>query len=393
MSPLYTKLQELGGLWTNISSAKLKNILQISCCILKSRSCNLQKCRDELPSITGEMGLKQDTAYARLKRVFQTGVVKSVLKSLFLMILHLIGPCQNSLLILDRTDFSVGKRWINLLVIGLEWHGVFIPLIWTDLGERKLSSQQERIDLLDRLLAWWKASTIPVPVLCIVGDREFTGHDWLMALEKREIDYVIRIKSNLRFPVWFKDQLKDRPIQLKVLARYMIKQQLSQMEIVIGQSIVTRLMLLPQEKAEAKEPYVLLITNLVDWQNAQHIFRRRWPIECCFKHMKSNGFDLEALHLEGQHKIDLLFAILTFVYVLAIRQGVLSGFQHKVKMKKAANGKLYPKQSLFRFGLYQLKLLVKELDQLIRYLIRVIEMEFNQFKCKKIVLVNSIVQS
>lgn len=393
MSPLYTKLQELGGLWTTLSSAKLKNLLQISCCILKTRSCNLQKCRDELSSITGETTLNQDTAYARLKRVFQTGVVETLLKSLFLMILHLVNPGSSSLLILDRTEFGIGKRWVNLLVIGLEWHGVFVPLVWTDLGERRISSQQDRIALMDQLLAWWKASTIPLPVLCIVGDREFTGHDWLMALEKREIDYVIRIKSNLRFPVWFKGKLKDRLIKLKVLARYMIKHQLSQMEIVIDQSIITRLMLLPQEKADAKEPYVLLITNLVDWQRAQQIFRRRWPIECCFKHLKSNGFDLEDLHLEGQHKINLLFAILTFVYVLAIHQGILSGFKDKVSLKKAANGKVYPKQSLFRFGLYQLKLLVKELDQLIDYLVRLIEYIDNQPKYKKLVFNKSIVQS
>lgn len=393
MSPLYTKLQELGGLWTNISSTKLKNILQISCCILKTRSCNLQKCRDELSSVTGETELKQGTAYARLKRIFQTGVVQNLLKALFLMILHLIRPSSSSLLILDRTEFGIGKRWVNLLVIGLEWHGVFVPLVWTDLGERGLSSQQDRIVLMDRLLAWWKASTIPLPVLCIVGDREFTGHDWLMALEKRKIDYVIRIKSNLRFPVWFKDQLKDRTVQLKVLARYMIKHRLCQMEIVIGQSIITRLMLMPQEKVDDKEPYVLLITNLFDWQKAQQVFRRRWPIECCFKHMKSNGFDLEDLHLEGQHKINLLFAILTFVYVLAIQQGILSGYKSKVNMKKAANGKIYPEQSLFRFGLYQLKLLVKELNHLIIYLIRLMEQIDYQTKCKKLLFEISIVQS
>lgn len=393
MSPLYTKLQELGGLWTTISSAKLKNVLQISCCILKTRSCNLQKCRDELSGVTGETDLKQATAYSRLKRVFQTGMVHQLMKALFLMILHLIDPRSNSLLIIDRTEFGIGKRWVNLLVIGLEWHSVFVPLLWTDLGERRVSSQQDRIALIDRFLAWWKASTIPLPVLCIVGDREFTGHNWLMALETRKIDYVIRIKSNLRFPVWFKGKLKDPPIKLKVLARYMIKHQLSQMEIIIDHSIITRLMLMPQEKVDAKEPYVLLITNLFDWQKAQHIFRRRWPIECCFKHMKSNGFDLENLHLEGQHKINLLFAILTFVYVLAIRQGILSGYKHKVKLKKATNGKLYPEQSLFRFGLYQLKLLVKELSHLIIYLIRLLEQIDLQTKCKKLLFVKSIVQS
>lgn len=392
MSPLYTKLQELGGLWTTISSSKLKNLLMLSCCILKVRSCNLQKCRDELASITGETALKQSTAYARLKRVFQTGLIEPVLKVVFLMTLYLVTPTGNCLVIVDRTDFKIGNRWVNLLVFGLEWHGVFIPLVWHDLGQRGLSSQQDRIDLLDRLLAWWKASKLALPTLCITADREFIGQDWIMALEKRKIDYVIRIKSNLKFPLWFQDQLKDRAISLKTLARYMIKYEQQQMEIVLKGSLITRIMLMPQEKLEDKESFILLITNLTDWHQAQAIFRRRWPIECCFKHLKSNGFDLEDLHLDGQHKINLLFAILSFVYVLAIHQGILNGFEQKVKLKTSANGKVYPIQSLFRFGLYQLKLLVKELEHLILLLTRMAEVLKKKFKCEKLIFLKSNVQ-
>lgn len=392
MSPLYAKLQELGGPLATISGSKLKNLLQISCCILVSRSCNLQKCRDELSAITGEQALKQHTAYARLKRVFQTGLILPVLKTLFLFILYLVNPGAKCLLILDRTEFSVGKRWVNLLVIGLEWHGVFVPLVWKDLGKRRISSQQERIDLLDRLLAWWKASRILFPVLCLTGDREFTGHRWIMALESRNISYVIRIKSNLRFPVWFEGQLKDRLISLKVLARYMDKMGLTQMEIVINGTLITNVIKLPQENPKDKEDFILLITNLKDKDQCQEIFRRRWPIECCFKHMKSNGFDLEKLSLDGQHKIELLFGILSFVYVLAIRQGVIKGYEDTVPVKKYDNGKIYREQSLFRFGLFHLKKIVKELKQLIKYLMEIIDKISEQIKCKNLIFKKSIVQ-
>lgn len=393
MSPLYTKLQELSGPWAKMSSNKLKNILQISCCILKARSCNLQKCRDELSSVTGEASIKQATAYARLKRVFQTGVIRPLLKSLFLLVLYLICPGRECLLILDRTEFSVGRHWINLLVFGLEWQGVFIPLIWRDLGKRKVSTQAERIELLDRLLAWWKASKLDLPLICLVGDREFTGQDWIMALENRQIQYVIRIKSNLRFPVWLNNQVKDRLICLKTLARYMIRHQQNRMEILIHGTLVSTIMLMPQERSKAKENFVLLITNIDDWQQAQAIFRRRWPIECCFKHMKTNGFDLEALHLEGQHKINLLFGILTFVYVLAVHQGIMDQYEQQVKLKTQANGKIYREQSLFRFGLYQLKLHIKELGHLISYLLNFIQYISKLTKCKKLIFEKTIVQS
>lgn len=391
MSPLYTKLQELGGLWTSLSHSKLKNILLLSCCILKTRSCNLQTCRDEVASVTGETNLKQATAYARLKRVFQTGVILPVQKALFLMVLHLIRPGAGSLLIMDRTDFGVGSGWVNLLVMGLRWHGVFIPLIWKDLGQRGNSSQQDRICLLDRMLAWWKASGLDLPVLCVVGDREFIGQDWFWALEQRKLRYVIRIKSNLEFQVWFNGDLKHRPLSAKVLARYMAWTATQQMEVAIKGTVLTNLVRLELEDPTDKEDFVLLITNLADWHRAQPVFRQRWSIECCFKHTKTNGFGLEDVNLQGPHKIDLLFAILAFVYTLAIYQGIEDEFDKVVPPKRQANGKVYPQQSLFRFGLYQLKLQVKELKHLIQYLIELIEKLWTKYR--KLIFVKSIVQS
>ena len=336
--------------------------------------------------------MKQETAYARLKRVFQTGQVRCILKALFLLVLHIVAPDSKALLIMDRTEFSVGRRWVNLLVIGLEWHGVFVPLVWRDLGQRRVSQQQERVDLLDQLLAWWKASKIPLPTLCLTGDREFTGQDWIMALEKRGLHYVIRIKSNLRFPVWFQERLKDRLIPLKTLARYMIKYRLPLMEVVVNGTLVTHVMLMPQENPKDKENFILLITNLKDWNECRAIFRRRWPIECCFKHLKKNGFDLEGLHLQGQHKIDLLFGLLTFVYVLAIQQGIIKAFHRTVRLKKFDKGKVYPEQSLFRFGLFQLKQLVKELQHLVSFLMELIDYIHSKAKCKNLIFVKSVVQ-
>ena len=77
------------------------------------------------------------------------------------------------------------------------------------------------------------------------------------------------------------------------------------------------------EDKKAKEPFVYLITNLEDPLQAVGLYRKRWKIEYCFKHLKSNGFDLEATALEGAHKQEILFTILTLAYVLAVREGSL----------------------------------------------------------------------
>ena len=201
MNPLFTKLQEIGGIYATISENKLSNLLLVACCILKTRTTCLQKCRDEVGSITGERSIKRATAYKRLIRVFQTGVVRPIHKTIFLLVLHLMHDSMGNYLIVDRTEFSIGKRWVNLLVMGIEWHGIFIPLVWKDLGKRKSSKLTERLELLDQLLAWWKASGLALPVLQLLGDREFIGQKWIAALLDRRLHFVIRMKSNLKFPL------------------------------------------------------------------------------------------------------------------------------------------------------------------------------------------------
>ena len=373
MNPLFVKLQEIGGIYATLSENKLINLLTVACCILKTRTTCLLKCRDEVGSITGERTIKRSTAYKRLIRVFQTGVVRPIHKTVFLLVLHIMHPSMGPYLILDRTDFSIGGRWVNLLVMGIEWHGIFIPLVWKDLGKRKSSNLAERLEVLDQLLAWWKASGLPLPILQLLGDREFIGKKWITALIKRELQFVIRMKSNLRFPVWFKGQFKDRAVSLKAIERYMKIKCLKKMQVIVDGTHIVNLMRMPQENPRDKESFVLLLTTLEDWAQAQKAYRKRWPIECCFKHMKTNGFNLEDLNLEGQHKVDLIFSILTLVYVLAVQQGILNHYHQKVKTITYSDGKTGPAESLFRFGLFFLKQQVQNLKELVQLILVTID--------------------
>ena len=379
MNPLFVKLQEIGGIYATLSENKLTNLLMVACCILKTRTTCLQKCRDEVGSITGERNIKRGTAYKRLIRVFQTGVVRPIHKTVFLMVLHIMHSSMGPYLILDRTDFSIGGRWVNLLVMGIEWHGIFIPLVWKDLGKRKSSNLTERLEVLDQLLAWWKASGLPLPTLQLLGDREFIGKKWIAALIQRKLEFVIRMKSNLRFPVWFKGQFKDRAVSLKAIERYMKIKCLKKMQVIVDGTHIVNLMRMPQENPKDKESFVLLLTTLEDWEQAQKAYRKRWPIECCFKHMKTNGFNLEDLNLEGPHKVDLIFSILTLVYVLAVQQGILNHYHQEVKTITYSNDKTGPAESLFRFGLFFLKQQVQNLKELVQLILVTIDRLIQSF--------------
>lgn len=370
-SSLLAKIGNFGEILEQLKGGKALHILVLCCCILRSRSCNLNKCKTEHKSVTSE-DVKATTVYGRFKRIFQTGRGNDVRKVVFIIILHIVHRFMSPVLVVDRTEFTIGKRWVNVLCYGIICFGVFVPLIWKDLGKRKSSSQKERLELLDQLLAWWKATGIAFPPLSLLGDREFIGQNWIMALEKRGLKFVMRLRNNLRFTVWIKGQLREKKVKVKHLGRFLNKKNKQFGEIVILDSFITTFVVLPNHDPNAKEPFVYLITNLDNPLEAAGMYRKRWKIECCFKHLKSNGFNLEATSLEGAHKQDILFAIISLAYVLAIREGILNNYEEEVPLRTFSNGKIYRQKSLFLFGFEILKPKVDQLNSFLAFFKNVI---------------------
>ena len=77
-------------------------------------------------------------------------------------------------------------------------------------------------------------------------------------------------------------------------------------------------------KQDKKEPYIYFIS---DMENATEIlsgYMKRWKIECCFRHLKSNGFNVEAMNLKDDGKIQLMIGVVIIAYAMAIREGILS---------------------------------------------------------------------
>ena len=145
--------------------------------ILESKTVNLSSCAESLSRLP-DINKDQDQLYAMLIDHFQTGKYDKLLKCYFLVVLHLTFHLSDGKLVIDRTEWKIGNRWHNLLVLGYICGNALVPLVWTDLGQRKNSSTQERIALINRLRAWWKATEIPLPDLTLYADREFIGSDW-----------------------------------------------------------------------------------------------------------------------------------------------------------------------------------------------------------------------
>jgi transposase len=103
-------------------------------------------------------------------------------------------------------------------------------------------------------------------------------------------------------------------------------------------------------KHDPKEPYIYFISDLEHAKDIANHYLKRWKIECCFKNLKTNGFNIEDINLRSDKKIELMMAILAITYLLAVKEGILRHLAKAIPMKKYKDGKIYPGISVFRLG-------------------------------------------
>lgn len=104
-----------------------------------------------------------------------------------------------------------------------------------------------------------------------------------------------------------------------------------------------------QDGPQSADPLVLLVSNLT-WSKLiiTERYRIRWTTECFFRHLKSNGFDLEELGFQSAHKIRLLVAVVVVLYVICVAEGLRHC--NRIWAKHAPNGPLHLREAIFRRG-------------------------------------------
>jgi hypothetical protein len=97
-----------------------------------------------------------------------------------------------------------------------------------------------------------------------------------------------------------------------------------------------------------------------------------------FRHLKSNGFDLEAINLKDNARRTFLMAVVVFSYVLSIHQGLNT--YRKVPTRTFANQQTYKVESVFRYGINQLTQICIHLAALLQFLLDEIKQAYNQYR-------------
>lgn len=137
--------------------------------------------------------------------------------------------------------------------------------------------------------------------------------------------------------------------------------------MMLGDTVYTFVMI-KNPKYDPKEPYIYFISDLQDARAIANHYLKRWKIECCFKHLKTNGFNIEDINLKIDEKIELMMGILAMVYIVAVKEGLLSHKRKPIPWKKYKNGKKYLSISIFRMGMAIIQELFTRINKLFDYI-------------------------
>ena len=254
-----------------------------------------------------------------------------------LLILALLPQKSGFVLTLDRTDWKLGTKPINILMLGIAYKGIAFPIIWTVLDKAGISNTGERIALLQRFLALVE----PSDVMAIVADREFIGHDWFVYLKAKRLPFVMRIKKNARIgsrgrtrPAWLVFTNAEQHQALILPKRCWV--------------YGVRLFLVATRQDDGE---LVILACTAKPELALSFYSCRWEVETLFAALKTRGFNLEDSHLTDGDRLEKLIALLALAFVWAHLVGDWVHERSPIKLKKHG----YEAKSIFRVGLEVLR--------------------------------------
>ncbi|WP_434979134.1 IS4 family transposase [Daejeonia sp. YH14] len=243
------------------------------------------------------------------------------------------------ILVMDRTNWKFGGSNINILMLGVAYRNVAIPLLFKMLDKRGNSSTEERIDLMQDFMDWFGTERID----CLLADREFVGDKWLKFLNRNQIRYHIRIRNN--FKVFL--PRKQQYIKVSHLFNAVKVNQCQHYRHIV--SLGEELCYLSATKSVVQgkvELLVLVSFNKPD--EALSYYRERWQIETLFRGMKSSGFNIEDTHLMALDRLEKLMMLTMMAFIWCYLIGDYIDTQIKpIKIKKHGRRA----KSCFKYGL------------------------------------------
>jgi len=257
---------------------------------------------------------------------------------------------------------------------------VAIPIYWEDLRKKGISNQKERKRLLKKAMKYFNLEG-----KILLADREYIGTDWFKFLVDKGIDFNIRLKvKNYKKAVDEAAGKSYEELEAKALRSKKPGKAVGKRILLEGMELT--FVIVKNPNPDAKDKLIYLISSLDKAPAVIAVmYPIRWKIETCFKHLKSNGFDLEKANVKGKARQKLLMAVVVFAYTLSITEGLKD--YEKVSYKKYSDGKKYKAISLFRHGLDKLAAICTNFIQFCKYLIDELQHNLPSYRSPKSIFV------
>ena len=261
--------------------------------ILTEKTVNLWKLKAGVGKQLGNREVDSRSHYQRLKRwLWQENVTPGMWIEIARASLSLLGG-QTDCFIIDGSSWKSGGLTYHFLTLSVLYQGVSVPIWWLEINCLGQSHQWHRQLLIPSALR-----LLNLRGKVLLGDREYIGVEWLAALKRAGIAIVIRLRvSDYQAAI----EAAGKPIvKLENQAKSLLGKVLWQAFILKGNAYL--FVIVAYGNRSGKIEFLRLITTLTPAQAVER-YKLRYRIESIgaarrFKHLKSNGFDLEALHLE-----------------------------------------------------------------------------------------------
>lgn len=332
--------------------------------IIVKETVNLNKLKNQIGVVLGNETTQNDSHYRRLTRFFDESfhlfslwkyLLKIAVKAL---ILRLDQRGGHKYLLMDATSWEFGKIKFQFLFLSIVYEGVSIPIFFVNLSKKGHSNFDERKRFLQMA-----NMLLPLKGMTLLADREYIGRDWFKFLvDELSLNFVIRLPQG--------DYKTDLGHLYGQFIRDIKKGKTKDIPIKIGDCTFRLIGTKNLNPENIDDDLLILLTNL---PHKKHkiiaIYGLRWQIECMFKCLKSNGFNMEDLGFTNLSKVRLMLCIVIACYVLCVCEGIK-------KIKKRIENKEKPEQkkrvSLFHQGYEIVNLKVQKIALFLDWLINTI---------------------
>ena len=320
-----------------LSNSRLETLCLLVIGIASVRTVNLSHISGEMPTQA-----KVESTYRRLQRFFQHVALGQDWSAR--LVVHQLGLMGSWHLCLDRTNWKIGRKDVNLLVLAVATRRYRVPLIWTVLGKAGNSNTGERMALMTRYLDLFGATSVKY----LLADREFIGLEWLTFLVAQDVPFIIRVKANqyVTCENGVRRSLKDLLRTCRGPRTFTAH---------FGRPGEAEPLWLNCAAKRIKGKELLIVVSNRPAHHALTTYRKRWAIECLFAEAKTKGFNLEDTRLTIARKLDLLIGVVALAMAWAAKTA--SAKLGARKRPRKSHGR-YAK-SIFRIGLDEIRRLLR----------------------------------